>query len=549
MTVSDRPLGGCGTKRLAACMAVALGLCGLSERVHATNWIVGVCTDGEDINHPFATWLRKAVAEAQNGDSIDLTKLTCSKITLTNGALPITVANLEIDGPTSHSLTIDGNRQDRVFNQTAAGGQLLLSNLTVQNGYTHGNGGCIQSAGTVHLFDNVTVNGCLAKYKSGVNGGKGGGISAPYVQTNQSTISNNVGGGIYASGTRTGNNLEDLYLVNSAVSGNTSGPGVIGNPAGYLKIVDSTISNNTSTTCGGIDAGNATNKSVVKLSYGNVIGNNAGQSSLGGAGGICAGYVSLFHSTVSGNKGGTGGILTGQHGPAYDLLARYSTIANNTAYNFDGGVESYSAAFYSSTISGNVAQKGAGGINANKSKFVNSTVSGNHGTGVGGINGWAVKLYNSTVAFNASAQYTNNGGIVVSFYCPPQDTCSHPSLGISMTSTIVANNVGGVANAESDVYVQAGVLSASKSLIMSSNMPSSSITADPQLFPLANNGGIVQTHALGLHSPALGVGSNPKNLGFDERGSGFPRTWANGQVDIGAFQTVDEIFKNGFESQ
>ena len=55
----------------------------------------------------------------------------------------------------------------------------------------------------------------------------------------------------------------------------------------------------------------------------------------------------------------------------------------------------------------------------------------------------------------------------------------------------------------------------------------------PMLQPLANNGGLTQTHALLPNSPAIGKGSNPiPNLPTDQRG--FPR--AVGNIDIGSFE-------------
>lgn len=538
-------------RRLVLGLTAILGLGGLCEQACATNWVVGTCTDGIDGNHPYATWLRRAVGEAQSGDIIDMTGLTCSTITLVNGAIPIGVANLEIDGPTGSTLTIDGNHQDRVFNQTASGGQLLLSNVTITHGQTSGNGGCIQSVGTVHLFENVTVTGCSA-------GGKGGGIAAHYVQTDRSTIKYNQGGGIYVSGLRTGYNAEDALIQNTTISGNTGGAGLLGKSPDYLKIDNSTIKNNTFGIYAGVCGG-----SKVVLSYSNVVGNNSSSTSPSGSNpsGIIAGTAQLFHVTVSGNTGGDAIHIQSCSESGYDLDAEESTIADNTG----GGIFAETALIQSSTISGNVG----GGIDVQTALLMtNSTVSGNKGTCIGGIaiggtiseNGTGTaKLYNSTVAFNTSSNYGGSGtskgsgtvycgGGISGGYVSSDPYVSSYFANISLTSTIVANNVGGTLSKESDVVESSSsALSASNSLVMFSNMPNSSIKSDPQLLPLANNGGSVLTHALGPHSPALGVGSNPKGLGTDERGAGFPRTWANGQVDIGAFQSVDEIFKNGFD--
>jgi hypothetical protein len=535
---------------LAACLATALGLGGLITPAIAANIVVTACSDADIVHPPLHLFgLRSSVLIANDGDTIDLTKLGTCTISLTDGAIPITVNNLEFVGPNSQTLTIDGQSSDRVFNHTGTGG-ILFENLTIAHGKTAGNGGCIQSAGTVDLFVNVTVTGCSAS-------GKGGGIAAPYVQTDHSTISNNVGGGIYASGTRT--SAPDAYLENSTISGNTGGAGLAGNCVGRVTIQNSMIENNASpTTSGGINmcCFGPNNASAVDVSYSSVVGNN-GDKVDRFSGGICAEYVYLSRSNVSGNKGQVGGILTGLgNDGGYDFSAKRSTIADNIGYVETGGVSSSHASIEYSTISGNQSVQSEGGIRALTSRFVNSTISGNHGYYGGGISTNVATFFNSTVAFNASSKASSHnlngnlsysGGITnLNFPCP---YCK-PS--ISMASTIVANNGVGVLDTESDVYVVntptlTGTLIASNSLIMSSNVPSSSLTADPLLVPLASNGGPMQTHALNPHSPAIGTGSNPKPLGFDERGAGFFRSWINGQTDIGAYQTQDRIFYNGFE--
>jgi hypothetical protein len=74
-----------------------------------------------------------------------------------------------------------------------------------------------------------------------------------------------------------------------------------------------------------------------------------------------------------------------------------------------------------------------------------------------------------------------------------------------------------------------------------------SISGNPLLGPLADNGGLTLTHALSPSSPAIHTGANPQSLVTDQRGTGFARE-IGGLVDIGAFELQDEIFKNGFES-
>ncbi|HXW53134.1 MAG TPA: choice-of-anchor Q domain-containing protein, partial [Myxococcota bacterium] len=59
------------------------------------------------------------------------------------------------------------------------------------------------------------------------------------------------------------------------------------------------------------------------------------------------------------------------------------------------------------------------------------------------------------------------------------------------------------------------------------------------LAPLAPNGGPTDTMALLSSSPAIEMGSNPLDLPFDQRGTGFPRE-TNGLTDIGAYETAPE---------
>src|SRR5262249_61960835 len=59
--------------------------------------------------------LRAAIAAAGDGDTIDLSQLSCSEITLAQGAIPVLLDNLTIVGPGRDRLRIDGADADRVF--------------------------------------------------------------------------------------------------------------------------------------------------------------------------------------------------------------------------------------------------------------------------------------------------------------------------------------------------------------------------------------------------------------------------------------------------
>ena len=103
----------------------------------------------------------------------------------------------------------------------------------------------------------------------------------------------------------------------------------------------------------------------------------------------------------------------------------------------------------------------------------------------------------------------------------------------TITNSIVANSPSG-----GDVSVlDDGTLSGSNNLIEDgSGGLADSITGDPLLGPLADNGGPTLTHALLAGSPAIDAG-DPALVGggFDQRGAPFLRDDGNG-IDIGAYE-------------
>src|SRR5262249_27563792 len=110
--------------------------------------------------------LRQVISESASGDTVDLGTLSCARITLETGAIPIRIESINLVGPASGALMIDGHHTDRVFLHYGYAG-FLIRNLTIANGHDRATGydlaigGCIASAGYLTL-DHSTVRGCYA---------------------------------------------------------------------------------------------------------------------------------------------------------------------------------------------------------------------------------------------------------------------------------------------------------------------------------------------------------------------------------------------------
>ena len=165
----------------------------------------------------------------------------------------------------------------------------------------------------------------------------------------------------------------------------------------------------------------------------------------------------------------------------------------------------------------------------NSTVSTNTTSGGDQEAGGGVFNSATVNLNNSTIAFNTAAAGAG-GGV--------------ENVGTATAvSTIFGDNT---AATDADF---SGTVTASASLfedltgatILAGALGPNIVGVDPNLGPLANNGGPTQTHALLAGSPAIDRGVNPLGLIFDQRGFFFLRTIdGNGDgtaiADIGAFE-------------
>ncbi|MGO9466437.1 MAG: beta strand repeat-containing protein, partial [Isosphaeraceae bacterium] len=248
-------------------------------------------------------------------------------------------------------------------------------------------------------------------------------------------------------------------------------------------------------------------------------GNSAAQS--GGAVSNSGGTLSMTGCTVTNNSAfGGGGIYLGGGGL---LTIQDCTIADNTATLFGGGgIENYADTLEMTncTVTDNTSAQNGGGIdNSGMMTLINSTVAYNSAQGDGGGinddsgNGGMATLANTIVGDN-----TLSGSGSGPDYAGPVAT--------DLGSNLIGNDNG------SDGFTQSSDL----------------LNVNPNLGVLGNYGGPTQTCALLPGSPAIDTGNNslvPAGIETDQRG--FYR-FANGTVDIGAFEVQDYQVFNTHDS-
>lgn len=296
------------------------------------------------------------------------------------------------------------------------------------------------------------------------------------------------------------------------------------------------------------DGGGIYARDVVTLIDSQVVGNTADSR----GGGVFTDRLITFRSRICGNHAGSGG---GAHvsGGAHTMGGvniNSTTFSGNTGGALtlgDGGDRD--SVIANSTISGNYGRRvGATGyagtivsmyVDEGSATIINSTISGNTpGSGsTVSISGRERSIVNSTIAFNQHTGYDGSpcpsGAAAVVFWGRPESP--------HIESTIAANNVcdGNPIHdiSTSDIPDPEPEVVGANNLIMSSNvpLPPDTISVDPRLAPLADNGGLTKTHALLDDSPAIDAGNNAAGLPYDQRRAGFPRV-KGPQADIGAYE-------------
>ncbi|MEM9538860.1 MAG: CHAT domain-containing protein [Cyanobacteria bacterium P01_E01_bin.42] len=321
--------------------------------------------------------------------------------------------------------------------------------------------------------------------------------------------------------------IQDLTIQNGKTSGH--GGGILHQGTGTLAIADSTISGNSADlgfsgliTISG-SGGGIYSRGNIEVTN-SIIADNS--SFLNGGGIHAATNASITNSIVSYNtaRGNGGGISASN-----DLLVNASTISRNNG-NRGGGIDARDANIVNTTISSNTSRiGGGGGVHIfYRAAIANSTISGNESNSSGGgiYSQAELEITNSTIA-NNTATSPGGGGI--------HQTGSGT---IAITNSIIAQNrdrsfglkapdLSGVFNTIE--YSLIGDTTGATIVSSTNNITG----VDPQLQPLANNGGTTQTHALSASSLAIDAGTNSVALPTDQRGQS-----RDSAIDIGAFEFI-----------
>ena len=296
--------------------------------------------------------------------------------------------------------------------------------------------------------------------------------------------------------------------------------------AGSLTLNSVTIKNGLANN-GQQGGGGIFNHGALTITGSTFTGNSAPSSSGTSGGGINnSGTLNLSTSTFTGNSAQEGGGVFNQK----TATVTNSNFASNTATIYGGGALLNAAGTMTvtgSTFTGNTGPGGGAIDNDTTLNISNSTFTGNTGGTNGGgaiINFGPTTVTQSTISGNSSPYGAN--------------ILNYTGFTLKIGMSIVANGQGGPNCGGGQPVTDAGYNIDSGSTCGFSTANNSKSSTDPQLGPLANNGGPTQTMALPSGSPAVDAipASTAGCTGTtDQRGTTRPQGTG---CDIGAYELV-----------
>lgn len=496
--------------------------------------------------------LRAAVDEAnaeQPGTKVEVV-VPPGIYDLTLGSLEFRANTVSVIGSGASSTVVAGDGSFRVAH-VGAGATVTLAGVTLTGGDAGdtGYGGAALNTGSLTLASSlVTRNTAIA----------GGGLAnaGGTLVVAGTTVSNNVGlvyggGGIQNGGIH--NVAGKVEVIGSIVSGNETegdGGGILNGQNGHPSVGDTPAAAALSfaTMRQGTGPRPATDTNGLRLvvrdsTFDDDQSGNAGSGLANDGGATIVDASSLDHDHTPDAIGG--GIST--YGSL--ILTRSDFVDDSSCYG--GGIETFGGGVNSTTsiatslFEGDKATCFGGAIDVSGTSVtvIRSTFAHNWSANGGG--GAAVEIEGSSSgSFTNSTFYENsNGSAIQTFECGPAhlifdtfsgntDAMDASCPDVSSLGTILANSTG--ANCLGDPPNSEGYnLDSGDSCELTE---STDITnADPDLAPLASNGGPTPTMALLSASPALDHGGTPSTgcPPVDQRGVSRPQ---GPECDIGAFE-------------
>lgn len=390
---------------------------------------VNTLADSVDAD-PGTTSLREAITAANIQAGDDTIAFSVRGTINLTAALPELSSNIQINGPGADQLTVrrDTGGDYRIF--TVAGNAHIvgLDGLTMANGNApsnafgfYGGGGIYNDPGNSLTISNSHVTGNSAFHAGGgiynagtmivtnsvVSDNFREGISSEYawLTVSSSTVTRNTGSGISNYG------VNSMLSVNDSTVSNNIGGGGIHNHRGTTTLSNSIVSGNSSSITG-VGGGITSNNGSVVLNDTTVSGNSAPRG-----GGIYSrgtfddgNGITINNGTLTGNsalESGGGIFIENQF-----LKITNSTLSTNHANQDGGGINDGSfvrLTITNSTLSGNSAGRNGGGIydgSAQQSAIINCTLTGNSA----GQSGGSIATFNRLSIYNSIVANSPTGG-------------------------------------------------------------------------------------------------------------------------------------------
>jgi len=395
------------------------------------------------------------------------------------------------------------------------GGQTTLHNSTLLDNEANSGGGIHNNTGTVIIEEFSFVNG-----NEVINDG-GGIFNRGSLSISGSRVRNNVagraGGGIFSLESTSSITIEETLFENNIA--NSHGGGIASFETD-MTIQSSTFINNQGLRGGAVRARDATVSIQDTVFTGNT------STEYGGAIVSSSTEMTIDLCSFIGNQGTIGGALY-HAGLSNTMTITNSSFEDNIANLVSGGAIDNNAVMLldGCTLYSNEATMGGGGIFNDTNAIVlvtNSTFSANIAlNGGGGIfNQGTLEVVHSTFVDNDGAR----GDAIWSYE----------------TGTITVKNI--IVGSQDGFYPCDLANLTVEGVFVDSTSSCAGYTTDldPQLQPLADNGGPTQTHALPANSPVRDLATDCTDLQgnpvlFDQRGVNRPYP-PDGNCDPGSFE-------------